>query len=82
MPKERFNDVIKDNESLVLLLRNLKQFEKAFCENMVEGRDFTIRLEVRGCHGNVIHCRNYADATERPLKGKGEKLESKNSTCD
>ena len=72
MPEERFNTVIKDDESLILLMRNLKAFEEDFCKYMMKGSDFNIRLEVRGCKGIVNHVRVYGDSTDRPKGMNGK----------
>lgn len=57
--------VIHNNESLELFLNKVKEFDRTFCEFMSKGADFTVRLEVRGNRGEVIHVRLYADDLEK-----------------
>ena len=41
-------------------------FDRKFCDVMAGGEEFTIRLEVRGDKGKVVHCRVYNDEIGRP----------------
>lgn len=66
-----FADALKQNpESLSLFLKKMGEFDRAFCDLMVAGADFNIRLEIRGNQGEVTHCRVSTDSTDRPLNGK------------
>jgi len=56
----------KDDESLAIFLRRVKKFNDYFCELMADGIDFTLRIEVHGNKGRMIHCRVYNDGFERP----------------
>ena len=64
-----FQEVIKDNASLVLFVKKLGQFDKMFCDLMATGVDYNIRLEVRGDKGEIIHVRIMSDDCSRPDKG-------------
>jgi hypothetical protein len=61
-----YRDALKDDESLAIFLRNMKDFDGRFCELMASGREFTLRLEVHGSKGKMIHCRVDSDSFERP----------------
>lgn len=61
-----YRDVLKDDESLAVFLRNMAEFDEAFCRKMAGGRDFTLKLEVRGNLGELIHCRVCEDHFDRP----------------
>lgn len=65
-PTNGFSEAIKDNASLVLFLHKMKEFDDAFCDQMSKGSDFTIKLEVRGNKGEVLHVRTNVDAIDRP----------------
>lgn len=66
-PTNGFIEALKnDNESLLLFIKKMAQFDKMFCDMMAGGADFTIRLEIRGNKGEVLHIRAYTDDIERP----------------
>ena len=71
MPKvesnqKSYRDVLQDNESLAVFLRSLAEFDAEFTKRMFDGKDFTIRLEVRGNKNELLHARVYAEAIDRP----------------
>jgi len=47
-------------------LKQMQAFDRAFCDHMAAGTDFTLRLEVHGCKGDLIHVRVHSDGFERP----------------
>lgn len=57
---------LKDEESLAIFLRCVKRFDQHFCDAMASGEDFTLRLEIHGNKGQLIHCRVNRDGFERP----------------
>lgn len=62
-----FAEALKeDNESLLLFMKKMKQFDELFCDLMAGATDFTLRLEVHGNKGKVLHIRSYVDDIERP----------------
>lgn len=77
-PTNGFSTVIEDEESLKLFLRKMKDFDEAFCREMFKGSDYTIRLEVRGNKGEVIHVRTSVDAIDRP-NGAQQRIDDKAS---
>ena len=73
-PINRFN--INDDESLKLVLKKIAEFDKKFCELMFKMTDFTVRLEIRGNAGEIIHVRLNADDVARP-KGSQSRIDKK-----
>ena len=63
-PKEPA-DIIQDQESLETFLRNVRKFNQYLCDMIASRLDFTIRLEVRGNKGEVLHCRTWKDETDK-----------------
>ena len=58
--------ILEDDEHAIqLFVRNMGEFDAAFCKKMLSGKDFTIRLEVRGNRGKLIHCRVSEDGFDR-----------------
>ena len=62
-----------DENSLAIYLHSMHKFDERFCEFMADESDFTLRLEVRGNKGSLIHCRVYNDAFKQPEKKKSLK---------
>jgi hypothetical protein len=67
MQEPGYHSILKDNESLSVFLRCLKEFDQDFCNLIYSGTDFTLRLEVRGNQGRLIHCRLSRDRFDKPL---------------
>lgn len=63
-----------NNDSLGEFLRALKDFNEAFCSSMMSSVDFTLKLEVRGDGGKMLHARVLDDRWRRP-KGAGKARE-------
>lgn len=63
-------DKLKDNDddSLALFLSRMAKFDKLFCDSLASGDDFTIRLDIRGNRGRVIHCKVHMDEIAYPKK--------------
>ena len=64
--KSNFQDVIDRDEDLALFLKKMKEFDTAFCTEMIKRSDFTLRLEVHGNVGSILHVRVYQDSIDRP----------------
>lgn len=62
----QYREVLKDESHLALFLRNMADFDKRFCDMMVAGRDFNIRLEIHGNVGKLLYCRVHSDSYDRP----------------
>lgn len=63
----------KGDGSLLIFMKKMMEFDRRFCEVMASGNEFTVRIEVKGDKGKVIHCRVYNDEIERPSKEKDPK---------
>lgn len=63
-------DILSD-ESLDVFLNGMRKFDASFCGLMASGNDFTLRLEVHGNRGKLLHCRCYQDDIERPRESGG-----------
>ena len=63
-----YKQIINNDESLKLFLATVREFDQSFCDHMANGDDFTLSFEVRGCNGEVIHCRMKDDGFKRPDK--------------
>ncbi len=61
-----YGKVIKNNESLKLFTDSLGEFNQSFCDRMAAGDDFTIKLEVRGCKGELLHSKAENLGIKRP----------------
>lgn len=79
--KTDYRAAIKDDRSLATFLRNMSKFDRKFCEAMADGVDFTLRLEVHGNKGEIIHCRVQDDGFDRP-PGVERRIERKLSEDD
>ena len=56
----------EDDASLAAFLRTMAKFDHHFCNVMAAGVDYTLKMEVRGNKGRMIHCRVSKDEFERP----------------
>lgn len=61
----RFTDHVQ-GDALQFFVTKMKEFESAFCEQMMAGSDYTIRLEVRGNKSELVHVRLNVDSIDRP----------------
>lgn len=73
-----YRDVLTDDESLAGFLAAMADFDRAFCDAMSSGADFTIKLEVHGNAGQMIHARASSDSFRRP-SGQEKKARASNS---
>jgi len=77
MPENQVIRALKHNdESLKEFLAALQDFNQMFCDAIADGIDFTIKLEVRGNVGEMLHARVYTDRWRRP-NGVERKIEQK-----
>lgn len=65
-PKTNYRELLEDDEHLVVFLRKMKEFDTAFCDLMSGGDDFTLRLEVRGNKGVLLHAKVQNERIDRP----------------
>lgn len=71
-----YHEVLGDDESLACFLRKMAEFDREFCACMASGEDFTLRLEVRGNKGVLLHARSYRDKIDRP-DGAQDRIDGK-----
>lgn len=69
-------EMIHNDESLEIFIRKIGEFNQAFCDFLMKGSDFTLRLEVRGNKMEVLHVRVYTDDREQP-KGAQKRIDNK-----
>lgn len=74
MKDNNYREALKDDESLATFLKAMKNFDQQFCDFMTAGTDFTLRLEVHGCKGELLHVRVYSDGFERPRSSEVQGL--------
>jgi hypothetical protein len=77
MPRS-YRDILSDDASLADFLNAMKDFDRSFCDSMASGADFTLKLEIHGCGGQMLHARVSSDTFRRPA-GADKKAEAKNS---
>lgn len=78
--KPGYREVLADDESLSKFLRSMAKFDKAFTDLMVDGSDFTLRMEVHGNAGEMLHVRVGYDSFERP-RGVERRVSAKVGRC-
>jgi hypothetical protein len=66
LSQNRYQELLKDDESLKIFLNNIREFDQAFCDMMTGCKDFTLRLEVRGDKGKLVWCRLSRDYFDKP----------------
>lgn len=69
-PQKSYRDVLTDDESLAGFLAAMSDFDHAFVDCMASGSDFTIKLEVHGNAGQMLHARASSDSFRRPSGDK------------
>ncbi len=60
----------EDDESLAVFLRAMSKFDRYFCEVMAAGVDFTLKMEVHGNAGQLLHARVHNDSFDRTHGGE------------
>jgi hypothetical protein len=61
-----YRKAVPDDESLKRFLATLADFDQRFCNAMASGTDFTLRIEIHGDAGELLHCRVNDDCFRRP----------------
>jgi len=72
-----YRETLKDEKSLASFLRQMAKFDRRFCEAMAAGEDYTMKLEVHGNKGELLHCRVLSDEFDRP-SGVEKRVERRN----
>lgn len=71
-----YRELIQDDRSLKEFLAALADFNGRFCDQITAGSDFTLKLEVHGNKGELIHTRTSVDSFRRP-PGVEKRVEGK-----
>lgn len=71
-----YRKALKDDESLAHFLAALADFDRAFCDAMASGADFTLKLEIHGNRCELLHARVQNDVFRRPA-GVEKRVEKK-----
>jgi hypothetical protein len=69
-----FRSVLGNGESLAHFLSAMKDFDSAFCDAMAGGSDFTLKLEIHGNAGKMLHARVQSDVFRRPTKNSEDSV--------
>lgn len=77
-----YREALQDDESLALFLRNMREFQQTFIDMVVSRRDFTLKLEVRGDLGKLLHCRVSKDHFDKPRADAGKNRKKQLSRKD
>ncbi len=72
-----YEEVLGKGESLDMFIRGMVKLERRFCEAMMANEDYTLKLEMHGAAGKLIHCRMTADGFERP-RNASTRVEKRN----
>jgi len=63
---EAIAQILNNDKSLKEFVAAMHDFNQAFCDAIADGVDFTIKLEVRGNLGQMLHARVLGDRWRRP----------------
>jgi hypothetical protein len=74
--QERIKSVLNDEESLKEFTSAMSDFNQAFCDAMVAGVDFSIKLEVHGNVHELLHAKVDSVRFRRP-KGVEKRIEQR-----
>jgi len=66
MKDAKYREVLKDNASLAVFIRNMARFDKYFCELMASGVDFNLHMDIRGNKGELLQCKVQPVSFDRP----------------
>jgi len=65
MSESCWKEVLKDDKDLARFLRSMQKFDRLFCDLMSDGGEYTLRFEVKGSKGKLLHCRVGTDEFDR-----------------
>lgn len=66
IPKE----IQEDERAVQMYAYNLAEFDQMFSKVMMSRKEFTLRFEIRGNQGRLIHCRWGVDTHDRMSEEK------------
>lgn len=64
--KKSLVDLLQSQEEQKLVLKALREFNDLIAKQIETETDFTIKLEIRGDVGKVVHCKTEALVFDRP----------------
>jgi len=73
--KNKWEELFESDEDLVHFMRNMQKFDRLFCDALARGDEFTLRFEVKGDKGILVHCRvgtDEWDKVDKPKEKKGK----------
>lgn len=62
----KVKEVLKDQDTVVAYTKAMQEFNQKFCDAMASCVDFTIKLEVHGNVGELIHVKVDSNSWRRP----------------
>lgn len=71
-----YKRLLQNDDSVEMLRESMGQFQRNLFEAITSHVDFTLRLEIHGNQGEVLHYRVHADAFRRP-PGVEKRIEKK-----
>ncbi len=71
-----YRSFLREEDTIAMFLRAMAKFDRAFCDAISSKEDFTLRMEVHGNQGELLHVRVINDGFERPsgVKGKDDRV--------
>ena len=75
---ESFDDLAGavDKQTMAILLEGFGEFQSDLYRSLTKQIDFTVRLEIHGNKGEVLHCKAHKDNFYRP-HGVEKRIEKK-----
>lgn len=65
-PAVALRQAIPDNESFINVMQDIRELNDLIVNSVAGGADFTLRLEIRGDCGQILHSRVTSDSFRRP----------------
>jgi len=60
-----WRELLKNDDDLARFMRSMQKFDHLFCDLMNKGSEYTLRLEIKGRKGRLLHCRVGTDEFDR-----------------
>jgi hypothetical protein len=61
-----YRQILSNDEHLAIFMRAMKKFDRAFVDALAANEDFTLKLEVCGTKGRIVHACVNVLGFERP----------------
>lgn len=69
-------EIIRNDESLALFMRKMRDFDQLFCDFMAKETEFNLQFEVRGNMKEILHVRVSTNDREQP-KGAQKRIDAR-----